>query len=130
MSSNVINNNTAQPEYLRNTNTNENESNIRLRNPSIREYFQKEEEIKHDGYIDERKLRENIRILAFNPNGCNPNDRVKMNHLKKAIEKYQIDIVMMNETNTKWDTVNVSKMERNIKRISRGAQIIAADSKQ
>ena len=130
MSSNVINNNIAQPEYLRNTNTNENESNIRLRNPSIREYFQKEEEIKHDGYIDERKLRENIRILAFNPNGCNPNDRVKMNHLKKAIEKYQIDIVMMNETNTKWDTVNVSKMERNIKKISRGAQIIAADSKQ
>ena len=45
MSSNVINNNTAQPEYLRNTNINENESNIRLRNPSIREYFQKEEEI-------------------------------------------------------------------------------------
>ena len=57
----------------------------------------------------------NIKILALNPNGCKPNDMVKMSHLIIAIKNYEIDVVMMNETNTKWDTVNISKMERRMK---------------
>ena len=102
---------------------------MRLSNPSIREYFQEEDEIKNAGYIDERKMCRNIRILAINPNGYKLNNMVKMSHLMTAIKNYEIDVVMMNETNTKWDTVNISKMERRMKRVSRGAQIITADSK-
>ena len=119
-----------QPEYYRNRETNNNNREMRLSNPSIREYFQEEDEIKNAGYIDERKMCGNIRILALNPNGYKPNDIVKMSHLMTAIKNYEIDVVMMNETNTKWDTVNISKMERRMKRVSRGAQIITADSKQ
>jgi len=131
MSSTERSNDDTQPEYDRNINRNDdNNINIRLGNPTIRKYFQKEEEKKYEGYVDEKKLNENIRILVLNPHGCNPNNKVKMNQLKEAIEKFQLDIVMLNETNTKWDIVNIGKMERYAKKISRGAQIIVADSKQ
>jgi len=42
-----------------------------------------------------------MRLLALNPHGCRPNDRVKINQLKKVIQNYNIDIVMLNEANTK-----------------------------
>jgi len=102
-----------QPDNYRNRNNNN--RGIRLGNPSIRDYFQEEDEMNNVGYIDERKLSENIRILSLNPNGCRPNDMVKMNHLKSAIQKYDLDILMLTETNTKWNTVNISRMERKMK---------------
>lgn len=101
MSANQRRNHNTQPEYDRDSNRNENQNDIRLGNLTIREYFQIEDEMQYEGCIDEMKLKENIRILALNPHGCNPNDNVKMNHLKKAIEKHQLDIAMLNETNTK-----------------------------
>ena len=57
MSSTERSNDDTQPEYDRNINRNDdNNINIRLGNPTIREYFQKEEEMKYEGYIDEKKL--------------------------------------------------------------------------
>ena len=79
-----------------------------IRNPSVRDYFQNEDNVKYEGCIDNIKLSGNIRILSLNPHGCKPNDISKMNELKNAIEKYNIDIIMMNETNTKWNTININ----------------------
>ena len=53
-----------------------------------------------------------------------------MNMLKEAIKKYQIDILMMNETNTKWNTINESRLERQMKSIDRENSIFVADSKE
>ena len=53
-----------------------------------------------------------------------------MNNLQKAIKKYNIDIIMMGKTKKKQNMVNVSKMERQMKKISREAQIIIANSKE
>ena len=44
--------------------------------------------------------------------------------------KYQIDIVILNETNTKWDSRNISKTEQEIREIDREASIILADSNE
>ena len=46
MSRSQQNEDNAQPEYYRNRNTNNNNREMRLSNPSIREYFQEEDEIK------------------------------------------------------------------------------------
>ena len=58
-----------------------------------------------------------MRLLALNPHGCRPNDRVKINQLEKVIQNYNIDIVILNEANTKWDMVNISKIEKWMKKI-------------
>ena len=102
---------------------------IRIRNPTLNEYFQDQDIIRQEGYIDAMKLSSNIRILSLNPHGCKPTEITKMNDLKNAIIKYNIDIVLMSEVNTKWNTVNTSKIERWMKEISRGAQIFTADTK-
>ena len=73
-----------------------------MSNLSLREYFQEEEELtRNKGYINGRKVNRNIRTLVINPNRCKPNDVVKMNHLQTALMKYEIVVVIMNETITK-----------------------------
>ena len=54
----------------------------------------------------------------------------KMNILNKAIKDYDIDILMLNEVNTKWNTVNISRMERKMKWVYRTVKIVENDSGQ
>ena len=42
-------------------------------------YVQKENNIVNEGYIDNSKMPENIRILVLNPNGFDPWNDYKMN---------------------------------------------------
>ena len=57
MSRNQIRINDIQPEnYSNSRNINNNDSNMRLRNPTPRDYFEKEDIIKNEGYIDEIKI--------------------------------------------------------------------------
>ena len=107
-----------------------NNERIRMSNPTLREYFQNNDNLSNEGYIDTVKLNGNIRILSLNPHRCKPKDVSKMNDLKNAIKQYDIDIIMMNEMNTKWASVNISRMERWMRSISRGAQIFTADSNE
>ena len=44
--------------------------------------------------------------------------------------KYDIDGLLLNEVNTKWNAVNISRMERIIKRIDKSAILIENDSGQ
>ena len=120
-----------QPEsYQTDTRNNIGINNTRIRNPTLNEYFQNQDIMLQEGYIDETKLSSNIRILSLNPHGCKPSDTMKMNDLKTSITKYNIDVLLMNEVNTKWNTVNISKMERWMRGISRGAKMFTADSKE
>ena len=57
MSRNQIRTNDIHPEnYSNSRNINNNNSNMRLRNPTLRDYFEKEDIIKNEGYIDEIKM--------------------------------------------------------------------------
>ena len=64
MSRNQRRNHNTQPECDRDSNRNENQHDIRLGNPIIRECFQTEDETQCEGHIDEIKWKENMRILA------------------------------------------------------------------
>ena len=52
---------------------------MRIRNPNLREYFQEEDVIINEEYIDEIKMNGNIRLLTLNPYRCRLNDISKMN---------------------------------------------------
>ena len=46
----------SHPEYYsRNISTSSNNRRIRIRNPSLRKYFQEEDVIRYEGHIDESK---------------------------------------------------------------------------
>ena len=77
----------------------------------LTQFVQNQQQIMHQGYIDTIKLNENTRILSFNPNGINTWDDIQTTMLTQAFEKYQIDIVMLNETNIKWNPRNLDKIE-------------------
>ena len=68
----------------------------------INQYFeQNNDRIENSRVISESKLVENIRVLSINLHRCIPNNQSKMTMMKEAIRKYQIDVLLMNETNTK-----------------------------
>ena len=86
---------------LRNRNRNNNDEKMRIRNLTLRDYFQVEDELRNKRYTDEIKLSGNIRILSLNPHRYKPTEVCKMSNSQKAIKKYDIDIIMMSETNIK-----------------------------
>ena len=69
-------------------------------------------------------------MLSLNQNGCKPCNELKSNMLLQAIKKLSIDVIMMQETNTKWITRNISKIEYNVKTIDRESVIVTVDSNE
>ena len=59
------------------------------------------ESVENNGGVTNLKAVGNVRVMSINPKGCKPSNQSKMLMLKESIEKYQIDILMMNETNAK-----------------------------
>lgn len=99
--------------------------------PTIRNYFQTNDtSIQHQGYIDEIKSVENIRILTLNPKGINPWNNYKIESFLTSCDKYQIDIALMQETQVKWTPANVDKMTSRLQRLGREVLVVGADSNQ
>ena len=69
-------------------------------------FVQQEESMRNEGHADAMKLGEHIRMLALNAKGLKPWNEEKMEVFVTSIEEHQIDIVILNETNTKWNPVN------------------------
>ena len=86
--------------------------------------------IKYLEYIDKIKTSGIIQILSINSKGCNPNNEEKIEMLIESIKRLQLDVVLLNEVNTKWNSVNKDKMEQKMKQIDRGILVKTADSKQ
>jgi len=85
-------------------------------------------EVKHKGYIDNVKVIYNIRILALNPNRCIPKDDSKIQMLINRYKKYDIDIMLLNKMNTKWNALNRDRIERKLKVLGCEVFIAIADS--
>jgi len=96
---------------------------------SMNQYIRRKNNIvMNRGYIDSIKLNKNIRILSLNPRGINPWNDYKCEMLKQACVKYQIDIILLNETQVKCILKYIDKMLQRMKSIGREAAIFVADS--
>ena len=71
--------------------------------------------IQHKGYVDNIKINENIRVLSINPRGINPWNNYRMEMLLESCKKYQIDILLLCETQVKWTASNLDKLESRLK---------------
>ena len=72
--------------------------------------------MRNPGCIDEIKLIGNVIILALSRRGHVPTDSSKINMLTEAMKRCQIDAVLLNETNTKWNATNAERMENKLKK--------------
>ena len=125
---------TTMPE-MNEVDTNNNENGIRypeLQNEiSISQYYEQSNvDIENSRVISDVKPSINLRVLSLNPNGCAPKNQPKMVRPKEAVNNYQIDVLLMNETNTKWNAINISRLEKRMKSIDRESSIFALDSKE
>jgi len=103
----------------------------RTSQPSIREYFiEYGNEIRNKGFVDKIKMTENMRILSLNIKGCRLNNNQRIREIREAMEKKQIDVALLCEANTKWNTRNIDKIENEMKELGRGTTCITADSNQ
>ena len=107
------------------------DSNLRLRNSTMLDLMENEENyVRNPGHVDEIKLIDNVRILTLSPRGCVPIDKSKTCMLIEAMKRHQIDVVLLNEKNTKWNAMNEERMERTLKKIGREVKMITTDSKE
>ena len=61
---------------------------------NIRNYFEEDTCRNNSGHVDNEKAFGNVRMLSLNPHGCRPTHVSKINMLKQAIEKFQIDVML------------------------------------
>ena len=95
---------------------------------SIMNYARNDTTINNKGYIDETKLSTNLRFVTLNAKGLDPNNNLKIERFIKSIEKYQIDMMLLNEVNMKWTPSNIDKIERKLRKLGREIKVIPADS--
>ena len=69
-------------------------------------------------------------MLSLNPHGFRPSDQRKVIMMQQAINRLAIDIVLLQESNTKWTSKNISQVERNMKAIDRESVVLTSDSKE
>ena len=97
-------------------------------NNLISQYMTRDNTIKYEGYIDKNKININMRIITVNVRGLDPKNEDKMHQFITSIEKYQIDMICLNEVNAKWTPANIDKFERKVKVLGRETMVTTADS--
>ena len=96
--------------------------------PITRYLNNKNRKIKHSRYIDTTKVLYNTRLLSINTYVFKPKDNEKINMIIKSYETRLIDIILMNETNTKQTPWNQDKIKKEMKKLGREIQIETANS--
>ena len=108
-----------------------NSKDVRIPNPTIIDYCENDmNEMKHRGHADEHKVNKNMRTIAMNMHGCRPEQTERLKDIKGAMGKHQMDVALFNEANAKWNAMNVSRVEKVMKKMEKGIQTHTSDSKQ
>lgn len=95
---------------------------------NMNQFIEKDYTIRNPGYIDAMKSNFNIRIMNLNVKGLSPSNNEKIDRFIESIEKYQVDIMQINEVNVKWIPANLDKMKSKLKTLGREIVIKAADN--
>ena len=86
--------------------------------------------IRNKRYIDTVKVPFNTRILSINTDRFKPSNEEKIQMIIEVCERLSIDILLLNETNTKWILQNQDKITKHLKRLGREMNVQTADSQK
>ena len=82
------------------------------------------------GVLDENKIIENTRILSINPNGFNVDNNEKNNQMLHYYNQNSINIILMSETNGKWNSKMKKIMKYKMKGLGQELEIVFANSRE
>ena len=102
--------------------------NQQIQQPITMYMNQEDRSIKNRGYIDTYKSPWNTRILSINTCGFAPSNNEKIEMIKQKSQELGIDILMLNETNTKWNQINQDKIINKLRCLGREIKVNTADS--
>ena len=71
-----------------------------------------------------------MRVITLNTKGCRMRDNKRIKEIRESVEKYQIDVALFNEANTKWTMRNVDRIGKEMGKIGKETKVVIADSKQ
>ena len=123
------NNTSTQPGNLREIT--EHSREIAMPTLTLDECFDEDKhEMKNKEHVDNMKNIQNVRLFALNMHGYRPEQADRIKELRTSAEKYQTNMSLFNEASTKWNTINIGRVEREMKRLGRGTKILTLDSKK
>jgi len=89
---------------------------------------ERNQDITNQGFIDSIKDAKNVRFLSLNTRGFGPSQMEKVNMMKQAIVDYELDVLLLNETNRRWSSSQLNQVKRLFKSISKNVQLHKSDS--
>ena len=87
-------------------------------------------ELKNKGKLQETKKGGVIRTCSTNVHGFGGNNDIKTGQMIKTIEEMSIDVMMLNETNCKWNTRTIENLRNKLTRVSKDVSINTSDSEE
>ena len=125
-------------EYRNNRNQNEGDNEIEILRQEVglintlpaNDINKRNNQIKHQGYIDSTKQQECIRILSLNPRGFGPENEEKLAMMIKSIKKYSIDAVLLSSPDRKWTNNKLERLQRRFRQVNKEVEIISSNSDQ
>ena len=112
----------------RETNTRPARNEIRQTQTRMNQFIEKDCTINIPGHIDAIKSSFNIRIMNLNVKGLSLKNNEKIERFMDSIERYQVDIMHLNEVNVKWTPTNLDTISLKLKKLGREIAIKAADN--
>ena len=99
---------------------------------TVEEYFVTQKNnntsIKHLGYVEPVKYKNNIRILSLNPRGFGPDNMEKIVMLKESKDRFQFDGVFFSSPDRHWNSIRKELMRRYLATIGRNVTINTSDT--
>ena len=86
--------------------------------------------MKNQGYVDSKKYKDCIRFLSLNPQGFGPDNDKKMEMIVAAVQKLEIDGIMLSSPDRKWSTSMIDRVKRKFKKLNKEIAMITLDSGQ
>ena len=117
--------------YALNDDRNEiiNEEN-EIQNGSIVLERRTDRELKHEGKLEETNKVGAIRTCSTNVHGFGGNNEIKTDQMTKTIDQMSIDVIIINETNCKWNNVTIEKLRNKLTRVSKDVRINTSNGKE
>jgi len=70
-------------------------------------------DLQNQGYIKSIKQKQNIRIMAVNPNKFGPENKEKLEMMCQIVKELEIDMVLLSAPDRRWTTSRIEKLAQN-----------------
>jgi hypothetical protein len=86
--------------------------------------------IKNQGFIDSFKRGGCVRILGLNPRGFGVDSNEKIEMMKEAMSKYEIDVLLLSSPDRRWRASTRESLKRSFRQVNKSVEVLTSDSRE